>query len=49
MQLTKFRVHNFRNHLDTLLEFGDGVNVLVGDNGQGKTNIIEAISYLCLT
>jgi DNA replication and repair protein RecF len=30
-------------------EFGPGTNVLLGDNGQGKTNIIEAISYLCLT
>jgi len=49
MQLTKFRLRNFRNHIDSFLEFGDGINVLVGDNGQGKTNIIEAISYLCLT
>lgn len=49
MQLTKFRLRNFRNHINSSLEFGDGINVLVGDNGQGKTNIIEAISYLCLT
>jgi len=49
MQLTKFRLRNFRNHINSQIEFGGGINVLVGDNGQGKTNIIEAISYLCLT
>jgi DNA replication and repair protein RecF len=27
----------------------EGVNAIIGDNGQGKTNIVEAISYLCLT
>jgi DNA replication and repair protein RecF len=49
MYLTTLKLHHFRNHLDSLFEFGDGTNVLLGDNGQGKTNVIEAISYLCLT
>ena len=49
MRLTTLRLQNFRNHLDTSFEFGDGTNALLGDNGQGKTNVIEAISYLCLT
>ncbi len=49
MRLTSLRVHNFRNHISSTFEFGDRTNVLLGDNGQGKTNIIEAISYLCLT
>ena len=39
-------VENYRNAESAQLEFSDEVNVLVGDNGQGKTNIIEAI-YLC--
>lgn len=43
------RVRNFRNHRESVLEFGDGVNALLGDNGEGKTNILEAISYLSLT
>ena len=43
------RVRNFRNHRESALEFGNGVNALLGDNGAGKTNILEAISYLSLT
>lgn len=43
------RVCNFRNHRESVLEFGDGINALLGDNGEGKTNILEAISYLSLT
>lgn len=49
MHLTTLSLKNFRNHLDTSFDFGEGINVLLGDNGQGKTNVIEAISYLCLT
>ncbi len=49
MHLQTLRLLNFRNHLDTTCEFTPGINVLLGDNGQGKTNILEAISYLCLT
>lgn len=37
---------NFRNHVDTKILFCDRFNVIYGDNGQGKTNILEAI-YLC--
>lgn len=36
----------FRNVEDERISFRDGVNVLVGNNGQGKTNLLEAI-YLC--
>jgi DNA replication and repair protein RecF len=43
------RVRNFRNHSESRLEFGKGINALLGDNGEGKTNILEAISYLSLT
>lgn len=49
MHLARIRLRGFRNHADTTLELGTGANVLAGDNGQGKTNIVEAISYLCLT
>lgn len=37
---------NFRNHKDTKISFSDRFNIIYGDNGQGKTNILEAI-YLC--
>lgn len=40
------RAVGYRNIESAEVEFCDGVNVLVGDNGQGKTNIIEAV-YLC--
>jgi len=49
MLIAEVRLRNFRNHADTLLDFGQGINVLLGRNGQGKTNILEAISYLSLT
>jgi len=49
MRLDHLRLRNFRNHRNSSFDFGSGANVLLGDNGEGKTNIIEAISYLCLT
>jgi len=49
MRLVSISLRGFRNHSDTVLEFSGGTNIILGDNGQGKTNILEAISYLCLT
>jgi DNA replication and repair protein RecF len=49
MQLTNLRLRHFRNHIDSFIQFGGGTNLLLGDNGEGKTNVLEAISYLCLT
>lgn len=49
MLATRIRLRNFRNHVDTSLEFAAGINAILGRNGQGKTNILEAISYLSLT
>jgi DNA replication and repair protein RecF len=37
---------HFRNHVSTEIALEPGVNLLVGPNGQGKTNVIEAIEYL---
>jgi DNA replication and repair protein RecF len=37
---------NFRNYQSAEVELGPGVNLLVGPNGQGKTNFVEAIGYL---
>jgi DNA replication and repair protein RecF len=39
-------LENFRNHKDTKILFSDRFNIIFGDNGQGKTNVLEAI-YLC--
>ena len=49
MKIRNVHLENFRNHPLSDLEFGWSVNILQGKNGQGKTNIIEAISCLCLT
>ena len=49
MILTRIRLCNFRNHAATSVEFGKGINAFLGANGQGKTNILEAVSYLSLT
>ena len=37
---------HFRNHKNTEIELKPGINLLVGPNGQGKTNVVEAIEYV---
>ena len=49
MVLRSIEIKNFRNHIHTQLEFSENLNLFVGGNAQGKTSILEAISYLCLT
>ena len=46
MNLRNIRLRDFRNYADLDLEFAPGVNLIVGRNAQGKTNLLEAISYL---
>ena len=45
MNLEKLQLHNFRNYEQLELEFAEGVNLIVGNNAQGKTNLLEAIYY----
>ena len=45
MRLNELKLHNFRNYESLDLEFALGVNLIVGNNAQGKTNLLEAISY----
>jgi len=40
---------NFRNFTQKQINFSDSINVLFGFNGQGKTNLLEAISVSCLS
>ena len=46
MNLTEIELRDFRNYAHVKLEFDPGVNLIVGDNAQGKTNLLEAVSYL---
>jgi DNA replication and repair protein RecF len=46
VHITRLRLTTFRNHASTDLHFVPGVNVLLGANGQGKTNVVEAINLL---
>ena len=46
MRLCDLTLRDFRNYREIYLEFDPGVNLIVGDNAQGKTNLLEAIGYL---
>jgi len=43
MQAKELTLTNFRNYESAHLVFSDGINILYGDNAQGKTNILEAV------
>lgn len=43
MYIKKLKVQNFRNYEEQEIEFNKNINVIYGDNAQGKTNILEAI------
>ena len=43
MKVNKIKIQSFRNISDIYLEFDDEINVICGENAQGKTNIIEAL------
>jgi DNA replication and repair protein RecF len=49
MRLTLLSLHNFRNYVRLDLDLPSGISVLLGDNAQGKTNLLEAIYYLATT
>ena len=44
--LTRLVLTDFRNHADAVIQPGAGFVVLTGDNGAGKTNVLEAVSLL---
>ncbi len=49
MYLKKLSLTNFKNYELNELEFSPKINCFVGNNGVGKTNILDAIHYLSLT
>lgn len=46
MILNTLTILNFKNVAEARLEFSPNVNCLIGDNGMGKTNVLDAIYYL---
>lgn len=43
MYINKIKLTNFRNYEEQEIEFNKNINVIYGDNAQGKTNILESI------
>ena len=43
MKINHVKLNNFRNHKETFVEFSDGINIISGQNGQGKTNLAESL------
>lgn len=49
MKINKLILKNFRNYKHLDIEFSNNINIFYGNNGQGKTNILEAIYILATT
>ena len=48
MKLNSISILNYKNISEATLTFSPKVNCLIGNNGMGKTNILDAIYYLSL-
>jgi DNA replication and repair protein RecF len=49
MHLKNIRLQQFKNYDKAEMQFSEEINCFVGINGSGKTNLLDAIHYLCLT
>lgn len=49
MHLENISLINFKNYSESSLRFNDQINCFVGENGAGKTNLLDAIHYLSVT
>ena len=45
MIFTRLRLNNFKSHESTIINFDKGISVIVGENGAGKSTILEGISF----
>ncbi|MEG1979363.1 MAG: AAA family ATPase, partial [Victivallaceae bacterium] len=46
--IRRFTLKNFRNYDRAVLDFAPARNLFIGGNGQGKSNLLEAIFYLAI-
>ena len=49
MKIDRLKLKNFRNYGNLDIEFDNKLNIIIGNNAQGKTNILEAIYFLSIT
>lgn len=49
MKINNLKLKNFRNYSDLDINFNNHLNIIIGNNAQGKTNILEAIYFLSIT
>ena len=49
MRVKCLKITNYRNYDNQFVEFYDGINLISGKNGQGKTNLVEAVMLAALT
>ncbi len=49
MVLSTLKLVNFKNYQEETFQFEEGISCLLGLNGMGKTNLLDAIHYLCMT
>lgn len=49
MKIKKIILKNYRNYDNLELEFNDNLNIIIGNNAQGKTNLLESIYVLAVT
>ena len=45
MIIEKLKLRNFRNYENLEIEFDPKLNIIIGNNAEGKTNIVEAIHF----
>ncbi len=45
MIIKTIELENFKSHLNTQVDFDTGISIIMGDNGAGKSSILESISF----
>ena len=45
MIIEKIEIKNFKSHLNSEIQFNPGITLIIGENGAGKSTILEAISF----
>ena len=49
MYISSIRLRNYRNYENQIIRFDKGMNIIIGNNGEGKTNLLESIYLLSTT